>query len=225
MINKLKFAALLMLSGAALAQAQSAGRAPAPAMPVPASTMAPGGAGPARSEPADTSATAATSTTISASDKQFIKKAASGGMAEVQAAQLAQHKADDRQVEDFAKQMITDHTAANQELTTLAEKKGVTVPAGLDSKDQNELDKLDKLGGKKFDKAYMKTQVKDHQAMLSLLQKEAKSGKDSDLKSFAEQTVPIVQHHFEMAQSDNKCKKRPEVAGITISSREPTALW
>jgi putative membrane protein len=202
MMNKLSFIAVLMLSGAALAQTPSPGATPAQAMPPPASTMAPGGAGPAKSAPADTSATAATTTTVSASDKKFVEKAAAGGMAEVQEAQLAQQKADDQKVKDFAQQMITDHTAANQQLTTLAQKKDITVPADLDSKDQKELDKLGKLDGKKFDKAYMKDQVKDHQAMLTLLQKEAKRGKDADLKSFAEQTVPTVQKHLEMAQSD-----------------------
>ena len=202
MMNKLSFAAVLMLSGAAMAQTPAPGGTPAQAMPPPASTMAPAGAGPSKSAPADTSSTAATSATVSASDKKFVEKAASGGMAEVQAAQLAQQKADDQKVKDFAQQMITDHTAANQQLTTLAQKKGVTIPADLSSADQKELDKLGKLDGKKFDKAYMKAQVKDHQAMLTLLQKEAKSGKDADLKSFAEQTVPTVQKHLEMAQSD-----------------------
>ena len=63
MMNKLSFIAVLMLSGAALAQTPSPGATPAQAMPPPASTMAPGGAGPAKSAPADTSATAATTVT------------------------------------------------------------------------------------------------------------------------------------------------------------------
>jgi putative membrane protein len=199
MMSKLAFAAVLMLSGAALAQTPSPGGAPgAQAVPPPASAMAPGGAGPSKSAPADTTPMTAE---LSAADKKFVEKAASGGMAEVQAAQLAQQKADDQKVKDFAQQMITDHTTANQQLTALAQKKGVTVPADLDSKDQKELDKLGKLDGKKFDKAYMKTQVKAHQAMLTLLQKEAKGGKDADLKSFADQTIPTVQKHLDMAQS------------------------
>lgn len=202
MMNKLSFTAVLLLSGAALAQTPSPGGTQAQAISPPTSTMAPAGAGPAKSAPADTSSVAATSADVSAADKKFVEKAASGGMAEVQAAQLAQQKADDQKVKDFAQQMITDHTTANQQLTALAQKKGITIPTDLASADQNQLDKLGKLDGKKFDKAYMKDQVKNHQAMLSLLQKEAKSGKDADLKSFAEQTVPTVQKHLEMAQSD-----------------------
>jgi putative membrane protein len=199
MINKLTLAAVLMLSGAALAQTPSPGGVPtAQAVPPPASTMAPAGAGPAKSAPAETTPMTAD---LSAADKKFMEKAARGGMAEVQAAQLAQQKADDQKVKDFAQQMITDHTAANQKLTALAKKKGVTMPTDQDSNDQKELDKLGRLDGKKFDKAYMKAQVKHHQAMLTLLQKEAKRGKDADLKSFADQTIPTVQKHLDMAQS------------------------
>jgi putative membrane protein len=200
MMSKLTFVAALMLSGAAMAQTPSpGGTATARSVAPPASTMAPGGAGPAKSAPAETTPMTAD---LSAADKKFVEKAASGGMAEVQAAQLAQTKADDQKVKDFAQQMITDHTAANQQLSTLAEKKGVTVPTDLSAKDQKTLDKLGKLDGKKFDKAYMKAQVRDHQAMLSLLQKEAKSGRDADMKSFAEQTIPMVQKHLDMAQAD-----------------------
>ena len=144
---------------------------------------------------------AASTAKVSAADKKFVMKAASAGMAEVQAAQLAQQKSTDSNVKDFAAKMITDHTANNSQLATLAGQKGLTVPTALDDKDQSEIDKLGKLDGKKFDKMYMKGQVKDHQAMLTLLQKEAKSGKDADLKSFAEQTIPVVQSHLDMAKT------------------------
>ncbi len=146
---------------------------------------------------------AATSTaSLSAADKKFVMAAASAGMAEVQAAQLAQQKSQDPKVKDFAAKMITDHTANNTQLSTLASQKGITVPTALDDKDQAEIDKLTKLDEPKFDKMYLKGQVKDHKSMLAMLQKEAKSGKDSDLKSFAEQTIPVVQSHLDMAKTD-----------------------
>jgi len=129
-------------------------------------------------------------------------KAASAGMAEVQAAQIAQQKSQDPKVKEFAAKMITDHTANNSQLATLAGQKGITVPTALDDKDQAEIDKLNKLNEPKFDKMYMKGQIKDHKSMLTLLQKEAKSGKDSDLKSFSEQTIPVVQSHLDMAKAD-----------------------
>jgi putative membrane protein len=191
MNNKTALLAALLISTGAAAQTPAP---TTPAVPPAASTTtapesAPGSmAGP--------------STKLSAADRKFVDKAASGGMAEVQAAQLAEQKTQDPKVKDFAEQMIKDHTAANQQLTTIAQQKGLTVPTALDSKDQKEIDKLQTLSGSKFDRAYMKGQARDHEAMLKLLQKESSSGKDSDLKSFADQTIPTIQKHIDMVKTD-----------------------
>jgi putative membrane protein len=202
MMQKLAFTAAMLMTGAVYAQT------PAPNAMAPAPTTTPAAPAQTAPNPADTGpgkmaepASGMKSVDLSAADKSFVEKAASGGMAEVQAAQLAQQKGDDQKVKDFAQTMITDHTAANQQLTTLAQQKGVTISTTLSSKDQSELDKLGKLDGKKFDRTYMKAETKDHKEMLALLEKEAKHGKDADLKSFAEQTIPTIKKHLEMAES------------------------
>jgi putative membrane protein len=198
MTTKFTLAAALLLGstlgGAVAARAQT----PPPASSPSAPAMAPA----SKSMMAGGSMAATSTADLSAADKKFIMKAASAGMAEVQAAQLAQQKSQDGKVKDFAAKMITDHTANNTQLSTLAGQKGVTVPTALDDKDQAEIDKLTKLDEPKFDKVYLKGQVKDHKGMLELLKKEAKSGKDADLKSFAEQTIPVVQSHLDMAKAD-----------------------
>ena len=192
MNSKIALGAALLLSTAAAAQTP----APAPTAPPPTSSTAVPEATP--SSPMSSGA----AVKLSAGDRRFVEKAASGGMAEVQAAQLAEQKSQDPKVKAFAQQMITDHTAANQQLTTIAQQKGLTVPASLDAKDQKEIDKLQSLSGPKFDRIYMKGQQRDHEAMLKLLQHEASSGKDADLKSFADQTVPTVQKHIELIKTD-----------------------
>ena len=204
MMKRVTFATMLLLSGAALAQTPVA-PTPAPASGNPGTATTPPAASPGAQSavvsPGAAPPASVTPANLSALDKKFVEKAASGGLAEVQAAQMAQEKGKEQKVKDFAQQMITDHTAANQKLTSLAQQKGVTVPSEIEFKDQQELDKLGKLDGKKFDRAYLKAEVRDHQEMLALLQKEAKSGKDPDLKSFAQDTIPTVQKHLDMAQS------------------------
>jgi putative membrane protein len=187
MTKTIAWAAALMMTTGFSALAQT----PAPSTPAASGSMAP------------MAPMAATGTAkVSKADMKFVDTAASGGMAEVQAAQLAQQKSQDAKVKEFAGQMITDHTANNQQLTTLAQQKGLTVPAALDEKDQKQIDKLTKLDGAKFDKVYWKGQVRDHKAMLKLMEKEASSGKDADLKSFASSTAPVVQKHLDMLKAD-----------------------
>jgi putative membrane protein len=201
MKSKIAWTAAILVSTAAYGQTPAPTTVP-PGAPPAATTGTVPEVAPNHADPSKSAAASAPAAELSAGDKRFVEKAASGGLAEVQAAQLAQQKAQDQKVKDFAQQMITDHTAANQQLTTLAQQKGLTVATALDDKDQSGIDRLQNLDGKKFDRAYMKAQLHDHQEMLKLLQKEAKNSKDTDLKSFAEQTIPTIQKHLDMIKAD-----------------------
>jgi putative membrane protein len=149
------------------------------------------------------SSSSATSGQLSSADKTFINKAAEGGLAEVQLGQLAKDKAQDQKVKDFGQRMVDDHTKANDQLKSLAKQKGVTLPTDMSAKDKTEQDRLSKLSGAQFDKAYMKYMVQDHTQDVSEFQKEARSAKDSDVKSFASSTLPTLQDHLKMAKSIN----------------------
>src|SRR6476659_6245466 len=84
----------------------------------------------------------------------FVKKAALGGMTEVEASKLAADKAEDPQVRSFAQKMVTDHTAANEELQSLAKQKGWKVPTSLDTEHKAIVQKLGTKSGANFDAAY-----------------------------------------------------------------------
>ena len=138
---------------------------------------------------------------MSKADKTFAMKAAQGGMAEVQLGQLAVDKGSSQKVKDFGQKMVDDHTKANDKLKSIAAKQNLTLPTSLSTKDQALKDKLSKLSGATFDKAYMSSMVKDHQMDVADFQKEANSGSDSDLKNFASQTLPTLEQHMDMAKS------------------------
>jgi len=141
---------------------------------------------------------------LSAADRAFVQKAAQGGLAEVQLAQLAQQKTSNADVKQFAQQMIDDHTPNNEQLVKLAEAKGLTPPTEPNAVQQKTLARLQNAQGAKFDRAYIAGQVKAHESMLKLMRAEATSGTDSDLKAFAQQTSLVVEHHLSMARSLSK---------------------
>lgn len=151
--------------------------------------------------------TNATGGKVPGADRSFIEKAAIGGMTEVDASKVAQSKATNPAVKDFAAQMVKDHTKANSELMSAATAKGVTPPATLDKAHQKEVDKMSNLSGADFDKAYMKQMVADHKATVELFEKQAKSGKDADLQGWAGKTLPTLQEHLKMAQDLNASLK------------------
>lgn len=134
-------------------------------------------------------------------ERRFVEKAAMGGMAEVQLGQLAQQKAQDEQVKQFAQRMVADHGKANDELKQIAGAKGVQIPAELDRDHRKDMDKLQKHSGADFDREYMKHMVDDQKKDVSEFRKQAKSGKDPELKAYAAKTLPTLEEHLKMAQS------------------------
>lgn len=154
----------------------------------------------ARSATQEGSAGTASSSSISAKDKQFMTKAAEGGLAEVQLGQLATEKAQNNDVKRFGQMMVDDHGKGNDQLKSVAEQKGVTLPTDLSAKDKAEKDRLSKLSGDAFDKAYMRHMVMDHKKDVAEFKRESTAAKDNDVKNFASQTLPTLQKHLERAQ-------------------------
>ena len=142
-------------------------------------------------------------TAVPAADIAFMKKAAIGGMAEVQLGELAQQKASNARVKEFGARMVQDHSKANDELKQLAGTKGVTLPTALDSKNQKVIDRLQAMSGAAFDRAYMSDMVSDHKEDIADFQKESQGGKDVDVKAFATKTLPTLKEHLKMAESGN----------------------
>ena len=140
-------------------------------------------------------------------DKTFMMKAAEGGMAEVQMGQLAQQNGQSQAVKDFGKRMVDDHTKANDQLKQVATQQGVTLPTDLNSKDKAEYDRMSKMNGESFDKAYSKMMVSDHKKDVAEFKHEASAGSDPQVKSFASETLPTLQDHLKMAEQMNSSVK------------------
>lgn len=134
-------------------------------------------------------------------DAQFLQQAAQNGHAEVESSKLAQTKATTPQVKAFAEQMVADHTKTGEELKTLAQSKGVQVPAEPSDKQKSKLQKLGSAEGAKFDKQYASEMGVDaHEDTVKLFKKGASQAKDPDVKAFAERTLPTLEHHLSMAK-------------------------
>ena len=134
----------------------------------------------------------------SSRDIKFAKCAADDGMMEVQLGKLAQSKATSGDVKIHAQHMIDDHTKANEELKVLAAKKNIALPTAVSDKKQKKEQKLSQLNGKDFDKRYAKCMVHAHKKAICKFKKEAKRGKDAELKAWAQQKVPTLESHLSM---------------------------
>jgi putative membrane protein len=133
---------------------------------------------------------------LNQTDRDFIGKAAQGGQFEVAAGKLAAQRALDPAVKQFAQRMVADHSANNDVLKSVADSKQAPLPDAVSNDEHDALGKLEGLNGHDFDVAYTDMMVKDHVADISDFQKEVKAAKDPDVKDFAQQTLPTLQHHL-----------------------------
>ena len=144
---------------------------------------------------------------VPAADKKFMREAAEGGLAEVELGKLATEKASSEEVKKFGQRMVDDHSKANEELKQLASSKNVNLPNEVSAKDKMTKERLSKLSGESFDRAYMQDMVKDHKKDVADFSRESKSAKDTDVKQFASKTLPTLKDHLKEAEGIAPARK------------------
>lgn len=139
---------------------------------------------------------------LSPQDGKFMEKAAEDNLAEIQMAKTAQQKASNNDVKQLAQQLEQDHQKAEDQLQQVSQKVGVTLPSQPSVKDQAMLKKLDGMSGSQFDKAFMKHQVIDHKKDVAKFEQKANAIQNPDLKTWAQNTLPVLKQHLQMAEQD-----------------------
>lgn len=140
---------------------------------------------------------------LSDADREFMRKAAQGGAAEVELGTLATQHAARPAVKDFGARMVKDHGAANAELATLARAKGVDLHATLDPAHQAVRDRLMAQQGAAFDRAYMQEMVTDHTQDVAEFETASRTASDPDVRAWAGAKLPILREHLALARDVN----------------------
>ena len=136
-------------------------------------------------------------------DQSFFNLASQANLAEIAAGKLAETKGSAK-VKSLGKQMVADHTTAQNELVALAKKESITIPMSPDTEHKQALADLGKLSGKSFDSAYMAGQLADHKSAVALFSEESVNGSDPGAKAFAAKYLPKLKMHLQMFQGNVK---------------------
>lgn len=137
-------------------------------------------------------------------DDAFVREAAAGNLAEIKMGHLALDKSTSPDVKEFAQRLIDDHTKANDQLSTLAQQKQVTLPTEPMAKEQKKATHLQSLSGAAFDKAWTNDMVMDHKKDVAKYAKESTQAKDADVRQYASTTLPVLKTHLQMAEQIKK---------------------
>ncbi|MFD2367400.1 DUF4142 domain-containing protein [Pseudoduganella sp. GCM10020061] len=125
---------------------------------------------------------------------------------DINAGQLARKKGSTKAVRDFGQRMVTDHTGVNEQAAALVKKLGVTPQDNATSNSLTDggratMDKLNKLSGAHFDKAYVDNEVTYHQAVLDTIDKTLiPNAKNAELKALIVKVRPAIDAHLQHAK-------------------------
>lgn len=134
------------------------------------------------------------------SDQMFVKKAARSNLAEEKLGQLAEQNGQSQKVKDFGNKMTSDHSNSNEQLQSAASQDNINLPTQPNKMQKMTYEKLSKLSGSQFDRAYARDMVKDHERDVASFKKEIKDGKDANIRNYASSTLPTLEEHLKLAR-------------------------
>jgi putative membrane protein len=131
----------------------------------------------------------------------FAVAAANGGMMEVELGKIAENQAVNPRVKAFGAMMVKDHSEANATLKGISSTLNIALPDSVSDDTRKEIDKMKMKKGKDFDKDYVSMMVDDHKKDIAEFKKCGENCSDSTIKSFANNTLPVLEKHLDSIQA------------------------
>jgi len=139
-------------------------------------------------------------------DPQIAHIAYTAGQLDIEAAKQALEKSKNKEVRDFAQDMVRDHAEVNKQALTLVGKLKVKpedndTSRALTKQAAAKRDELAKLSGAAFDKAYVANEVAYHKTVNGALETTLiPSASNGELKGLLQTGLKIFQGHEQHAQ-------------------------
>jgi len=139
-------------------------------------------------------------------DPQIAHIAYTAGEIDIMAAKQALDKASNKEVKQFAQDMVRDHEAVNKQALDLVKKLKVTpedndTSRALSKQAADKLAELGKLKGADFDKAYIANEVAYHKTVDGALETQLiPSAGNAELKGLLQTGLKIFQGHEQHAE-------------------------
>jgi putative membrane protein len=135
-----------------------------------------------------------------ATDQEFLVKAISANLAEINFAEKALKESDNKDVRAFARQMVDDHTRAKDSLMRVAKSMRVAVVEGTEKDVRDEMSRLSKLRKGDFDREYMSCMVKNHEKVAKMCKTWSTKATDSELREAAGKIATTAEDHLKKAR-------------------------
>jgi putative membrane protein len=140
-------------------------------------------------------------------DPQIAHIVVTANQVDIDAGKLAESKGHSKDVRDFGKMMVTDHSGVNKQAVALVTKLNVKpednpTSQSLKAGGEENVKKLKGLKGAEFDKAYIDHEVAYHEQVINAVDKVLiPNAKNEELKALIIKVRPAFVAHLEHAKS------------------------
>lgn len=152
-------------------------------------------------------------------DQDFVRDVMTLNRTELELSKLAQQKAQNAQVKQFAAMMVKDHTQAGQEFRTAVQQANVNL-SQMETDMERPVEgreRLAELSGAEFDREYIQTMINQHEKAIELVEEKANQNQaagqtaqgQAQIQQWASKTLPVLQKHLQDAQQiEQRLQKR-----------------
>jgi putative membrane protein len=155
-------------------------------------------------------------------DGELIREIAADHLLEIRLGTIAKDKASNLSVKQFGERMVTDHTSMLQQWRGLVSKSGFPFQPGLRDEQEDEVERLEKLSGTEFDRAYMTSMIQDHQNAVSKYQTKGQSANSTQVRELVTVNLPVLQQHLNLAMQVGSQAGATDVAVTNPPVNNPT---
>jgi putative membrane protein len=134
------------------------------------------------------------------SDSTSIREALRGNFTEIRLGRMAEVRASESTVGDFARRMIAEHSSMYEQWGKLARKSRMSTDTELDPDSEQAAQRLGGLSGSAFDQAYMSEMIRLHERDLAALERMRSSARSPEVQQLADNYVPVVREHLAQAR-------------------------
>jgi len=133
-------------------------------------------------------------------DSKFIRENTADNYLEVSIARLAEKKAQNSAVKDYARRVVADHNKLQNDWVEVSTQNGLAYQTGIGKHHRDKLNRLENVSGREFDRAFMTMEVQNHKDYIDYLQKEGRAAHSSQVRELVDRTLPVLLNHFSQAK-------------------------
>jgi putative membrane protein len=135
-----------------------------------------------------------------ADDSEFLVDAIRTDLAEIRLAELAQMRATDPKVREYAAKLRSDHASSMEDTAALVKAHGLEVPTAPSAQAAAVYDRLAKISGAEFDAEFLDHMIDAHDKAIEAYGAQTHANPDKALSDLAAKTLVTLREHLATAE-------------------------